>query len=386
MPSTNTCARSAWVARQSADNGCRAFGAVRLGHVLLAVGAYSCFGLRLLAQTPDSRTIEEAYKSWTATTDSKSTNLISTRIIESHSRNGNQTLDKRSVQIPSSDGHFEPYQDIETETLQVDDTTVRTTTRTFGHDVNGRKALVQVTEEERHALTEGGSNVVRTTSNPDVNGTLQPVQRETVETKKIGVDVEETKTTVMLPSVNGGLAPALKTDELRRGGANGTVESQQTTLLADGAGNWQVAEIRQNTVSQAADDCSSEERVFRRDADGKLSEVSHVVSKESESTSGERRAMVETYSIDVPGETPDGSLHLVERTTTAQRTSATGEQVSEQQVEQSDPGDPDSGLRVSILVNDTVRPGPAGAHATRTIRMRDVLVQREMEKQRFPLV
>jgi len=117
MPTTNTCARSAWVARQSADNDCRAFGAVRLGHVLLAVGAYFCFGLRLVAQTPDSRTTEEAYKSWTATTDSKSTNLISTRIVESHSRNGNQSLDKRSVQIASSDGHFEPYQDIETETL-----------------------------------------------------------------------------------------------------------------------------------------------------------------------------------------------------------------------------------------------------------------------------
>ncbi len=34
-------------------------------------------------------------------------------------------------------------------------------------------------------------------------------------------------------------------------------------------------------------------------------------------------------------------------------------------------GDPDSGLRVTILTTDTVRPGPSGAQATRTVQARD---------------
>src|ERR1700756_39998 len=157
--------RSVCVAHQLADGVCRASGAVRRG-LPLAISAYLCFGLALFAQTSDLRTVEEPNQSWTATTDSKSNNLRPTRIIESHSQNGNRILDNRSVQIRGSDGHFEPYQDIETETLQLDATLVRITTRTFGRDVNGGKALMQVTEEERHTLPDGDSNAVRITSNP----------------------------------------------------------------------------------------------------------------------------------------------------------------------------------------------------------------------------
>ena len=73
---------------------------------------------------------------------------------------------------------------------------------------------------------------VRVTYNPDVNGRLQPVQREIVETKKISKDVEETNTTVMLPNINGGLAPAFKTHELRKRAANDTVETEKTTLAS----------------------------------------------------------------------------------------------------------------------------------------------------------
>lgn len=95
-------------------------------------------------------------------------------------------------------------------------TTVRTTTRAFGRDATGTKTLVQQTEEEKHSLPGGGSSVVRVTSSPDVNGELQVVQREVGKTKRTAKNVEETKTTVMLPSVNGGLAPALKVHAVRK--------------------------------------------------------------------------------------------------------------------------------------------------------------------------
>ena len=294
-----------------------------------------------------------------------------TRIVQSHSQNGNQTLDKRSVDILGYDGHFETYQDIETETVQVDATTVRTTTRTFGRDANGRRTLVQITDEERHTLPDGTSNVLLITSNPDVNGKLLPVQREIVEAKRIGMDVEETKTTMMLMSINGGLAPVLKTDELRRRNGNDTIESTKTTLLTDGAGNWQVSEIQRSTTKQEANNRSTEERIFRRDGEEKLSEVSRVISKDSESSSTEKRETVETYSLDVPGMTRDGNLHLVERATTVQRTSATGEELTEKQLEQPDPGDPESGFRLFVLINDTVRPVLSGEQAVQTISVRD---------------
>ena len=374
MPASNTYERSGSIALPSAVEGCRASSVVVFGCVLVVIGAFCCCP-SVFAQTSDSRRAEEPSKSWTATTELKSDDLgpqrIPVRIIESHSQNGNRTLDKRSVEIRGTDGHFEPYQDIEKETLTVDASTVKTTMRTFARDVNGMKALVQVTEEEKHILPGDNSNIVRVTYNPDVNGRLQPVQREIVETKKIGKDLEEANTTVMLPSANGGLAPSFKTHELRKRAANNTVEIEKTTWLPDFNGKWQLSEIRQNTTRQEGTNRTTEERVSRLDSEGKLGEVSQVVSQESESTSGEKRSVVESYSIDVPGTTRDGSLHLVERKTSTEGSSSTGERATEQRVEQTNPGDPGSGLRVSVLVDGRMVPGPSGEQSTVTIRARD---------------
>lgn len=353
------------------DGRSRPSWAMRLSQLmLLAIVAYLCSGLTLWAQGSGSQT-DEANKSWTATTDSQSDNVNPTRTIESHTQSDNRTLDKQSVQRRGSDGHFEPYQDIEKETVQVDPATVRTITRTFGRDADGAKTLVEVIEEEEHSLPGGDSKVVRSTSNPDVNGNLQLVRRRIEETKRTSKDVEETKTTVMLPSVNGGLVPAVKVQERREQGASGTVESQQTTLLPDGAGNWQVGEIRRITTRQEGDNRSTEEQVSLPDSEGQLGEVSRTMSNEAATVSGEKHNTVETYSISVPGAVGDGSLHLVKRATTAQLPSSNGQQTIEQQVEQADPGDPGSGLRVTILTTDTMRPGPSGVQATRTVRVRD---------------
>ena len=159
--------------------------------MLLASAAYSCSGLTLSAQTSDSQSGDPT-KSWTATTESQSDNVNSKRTIESHTQSGNRTLDMQSVQRRGSDGHFEPYQDIEKETVQVDAATVRTITRTFGRDADGVKILVEVIEEEKHTLAGGDSKVVRATSDPDANGNLQLIQRRIEETKMTSKDVEET--------------------------------------------------------------------------------------------------------------------------------------------------------------------------------------------------
>jgi hypothetical protein len=337
---------------------------------LLTLAACFSFSLALSAQTSDSKT-DDANKSWTDTTESQSDNLNPTRTVESHTHSGNRTLDSQSVRRRGSGGQFEPYQDIEKETVQLDANTVRTTTRTYGRDSDGAKTLLQVTEEEKHNLPGGGLNVVRSTSNPDANGDLQLVQRQIDVTKKISNDVEETKTTVMLPSLNGGLAPAMQVEERRERGANDVVESRKTTLLPDGAGNWQVGEVRHSTTKQDGKNRSTEEQISRPDSEGNMGEISRTVSKESESASGEKRDTVDTYSADAPGLARDGNLHLVERATTIQHSSPTGQQTTEKQVEQPNPGDPNSGLQVTTRTIDIVRPGASGAQATRTIQTVD---------------
>lgn len=369
MPAADTCAPPSL---PSADRR-RISRAAALGCALVVA---SCLGSRAFAQASDSPTAQDPTAPWTATTDLRSDALspqrTRVRIVESHTQNGDRKLDTRSVEIRRTDGHFEPYQEIESETLSVDASTVRTTTRTFARDVNGRKALVQVTEEERHASPEGNSSVLRITSNPDVNGRLKPAQRELVETKKIGEDLEETNTTVMLPSLEGGLAPAFKTQETRRRVANDTVESEKSIWMPDFNRKWQLSETRQATTRQEGTNRTTEERVSRLDSEGKLGEISHVVTRESESTPGEKCSVLETYSIDVPGTARDGRLHLIERQTNTESSSSTGERTTEQKVEQINPGDPTSGLRVSVLVDGRMVPGPSGEQSTVTIRARDV--------------
>lgn len=344
-------------------------GSRSLGHrVLLALGAYCCLTYVVFAETPAT---EQANDSWTSTTESNIQDAKPTRVVESHNQNGNRTLDKQSFEI-MLDSRFQLAEDIERETLQVDAHTARITTRKFGKDGNGRKALVEVTEEEKNILPGGDSNIVRLTSSSDLNGALQSIRREVVETKNIGNGVEETNTIVLLPSVYGGLAPAIKMHELRTRGPNDTSESQITTLLLDGSGNWQVSQIRQNKVTQASNNGSTEERVFALVSGGRLGEISHRVSNESERRFGEKVYVVETYSVNVPGRVLDGDLHLVQRATTAQHTGATGEQSTEQNVEMSHSGELASGLRPYMLINNTVQPVPSGFQVTRTVRLRDL--------------
>jgi len=345
--------------------------AIRFGGLLL-VFINSCSSLNLFAQTLDHGPDGDSDHSWTITTDVNSTSLTPARIIERHNKDGNHTVDVRSLQIRQSDGHFEPYEDVEKETLQVDDSTVRTTTRTFFQDVNRRKILTELTDEQQHTSQYGASSIVRLTYSADVNGALQPMRREIVETKRTGKDIQETNSTLMLPSINGGLVPARKTRELTKRTTAGTLQSEVTTQIEDGVGNWQLIEAKQIVVSQKGEEKITEERVSRRDASGNPRESSLVVRRQSVGVMGERREVVETYSVDVSGMAPDGKLHLVARETNVTRASGTGEHSAEQQIENHNPGDLHSDVRLSTLVSDTVRRGVSGMQGTRTVRARNL--------------
>jgi hypothetical protein len=333
---------------------------------LLTCALYTFCAESLAAQSSDSPSTPQ---SWTDTTDLHADGANPTRMVESHNQSGNRTVDHQSIERLGANGNYEPYQDIEKETVKVDANTVRTVTRTYGRDSDGAKALVQVTDEEQRTRAGGGSSVVRSTSNPDANGNLQIVQREIKETTRFSKTEEETKTTVMLPGISGGLAPAMMTQERSTQSSPGTVDSQKTTLLPDGNGNWQVSEVKQTKSQEQGDSRKIEEKVSRPDADGKLNEISRKVSNEATSA-GQKKSTEEDYSLDVPGAAEDGSLHVVKNATTTQTTSANGQQITTQ-IAQPNPADPNAGLQVSIVTSSGVTAGPSGARSTQTVRQLD---------------
>jgi hypothetical protein len=334
--------------------------------IILATSVFVFCSAAIWAQTPASSPSDA--NSWTVTRELQTENALPTRTVESHVQDGNRSVDKQSLQRPGSDGHFETYQDIEKETVQVDSTTVQTVTRIFGRDGGGAKTLLQTTEEKTEMLPDG-SRTVRVVTAPDSDGRPQSTRREIGETKKISQAVEETKTTVMLPSISGGLAPAMQIEERQQRAGNNT-EFKKTIQLLDGGREWQVNEVRQGTINQEHNNRITEENVSRLDYEGKLSEVSRTVSTESESPSGERHNTVENYSVDMLGAPRDGSLHLVQRVISTE-TGPSSQQTTVQKVEQPNPGDPSAGLRVTAVIRGKVSSGPSGGQATRTVRVRN---------------
>lgn len=321
----------------------------------------ACISSVTFAQMQDAP-LENTNESWNATTEHSASNTNPMRTTETHSKSGNQTFDRQSVEVLGPDGRYQPYVDTETETVQEDANRTHSIVRTYITDVNGQRSLVQVTDETQNIAGEG--KVVRTTSNRDLNGKFQVVQVEIADTRKTSPDSQETKTTVYLPNDSGN--PGWQTDELQQHSANGSVDVKKTTMLPDGNGGWHVAEMTESTIREDGKYRTSEDRISRRDSEGKLSEFSRTVAHASQAN-GPKTSTVETYSLDVPGFARDGKLHLSQRVNTIEKTDPSG-RTTEQQVEQPDPN---GGLNVMTKTINIVTSGASGIQETRTIKMRD---------------
>jgi hypothetical protein len=319
------------------------------------------------AQPTNTQESSSSSSTSTATQASMDTNPL--RKSESHSTSGNRSIDKQRVEVLGTDGSYKPDYEIETETVRVNSTTTRTAVRTYKWDANGQRNLVLLTEEEARSSSGGNDQVVRTTSSRDVNGNLQLVQREVADTKKTSPDAQETKTTVYLADGNGGFTPSRQTQELQKSGADHSVEVKKTTLVPGANGNWQVDGVTEKTITEDGKNRVSDERVSRPDLDGRLSEVSRTVDKETETAAGEKSNTVETYSTDGAGVVVDGSLHLNQRVTTVQNKDSDHGTV--QHVEQPNPGNPTDGLQVSSKTKYTVKYAASGSQQTKTVQVRD---------------
>jgi hypothetical protein len=280
-------------------------------------------------------------------------------------------VDKKRAEVLGLDGRYQPDSDTETEAIQVDATTTRTVVRTYRWDASGqRRYLIRVTEEEARSSATGDAHVVSTTSNTDLNGTLQVVQREVADTKRTSPDAQETKTTVYVTDGSGGLTPSRQTQEVRTSSAD-SVAVKKTTLLPDGNGKWAVGEVKENTIKEDGKNQTSEERVSRPNSEGGLSEVQRSMGKETETAAGEKNSTVETYSKDISGLATDGTLHLTWRVTTVQKKDSEGK-ATKQQVEQYNPDNANAGLQVNAKTKYTVRYAASGTQHTKTVETRDL--------------
>lgn len=302
-------------------------------------------------------------QSWTTTSqqETNSGNVNPTRTTQTHTQRNGSAVDKTSVETLGPDGRFIPYSETERESVRVDATTVRSVERTFGRGPDGQRMLTQETQEVSRSLPDGETKIVRTTSDPNTNGALQVVRREVVDSKQVSAGVRDTNTTVFSADANGGLSPIVQVSEREKQNGSGQVDFTKSTLLSDGAGHWNLSEVREGTIKkETGQGTSKEERVLRPDSNGKLAEAERTVSKQT-GGGAETRETTESYSTNVPGEAGNDQLQLVRRESSVRRTNAGSGQSMTRQVETSNPGNPGDGLQVTQDAIDIVRPDGRGS-------------------------
>jgi hypothetical protein len=293
-------------------------------------------------------------ESWSTTKESSALNVNSSRTTESHTKSGNRTVDKQRLEALSPNGGYQPLAETETETIQVNDTTTRTVVRTYQWNANGQRTLTQMTEEDSRIAANGNAHIERKTSAADVNGSFQVIQREVADTKKISSGVEETKTTVYKRDSYGGLAQTEQRQEVKTQGPDDSVAVKKTSLVPDGNGSWRVSGVAEKTIKNDGNNRTTEERVSSPDVNGNLNENLRTVSKENDTDSGEKRSIVETY---------DGGTQLSKRVSTTRKKDSGGE-VTEEQVEQPNAGNPSDGTRVTSRTKYVVKYASSGSQQT----------------------
>jgi hypothetical protein len=281
-----------------------------------------------------------------------------------------RVVDQTSTETLGPDGRYIPFATTEKESVRIDSKTVRNTERSFGRGPDGQRVLIQERQEVSSTLADGELKVVRTVSNPDVNGKLQVVQRELQDSKQVNPGVRETSTTVFTPDSNGRMSASVQIEEREKQKTAGEMEFTKATRLSDGSGGWVLSEVRQGSSNESRK--IKEEKILRPDAEGKMAIVERTVTTGTEPSSGESRDVVETYSVNSPGVAEDGNLQLVQRQTTVRRQSAAGGASMRTTTEQRNPGEPGDGLQVTTEAIDVVRPGANGiARQNSTITTRD---------------
>ncbi|MGB2635880.1 MAG: hypothetical protein WAM58_18265, partial [Candidatus Acidiferrum sp.] len=329
-----------------------------------------CVGSAVCAQAQDAHP-NNTNETWTTTAQASVDNTSPTRTKESHAKSGDRRVDQQIVEVLGPNGRYLPNFETDKETVRVNPTTTRTVVRTYMWDVDGRKNLEQVTEEEARASTDGDVELVRTTSNSDGSGNLQLVQREVADTRGTDPDVHETRTTIYRPDGNGALKPSLQTQELQKRSADHTIEVKKTLLQPDSRGNWEVGEVKKSTIKEDNKIRTTEESISRHDLEGRVSEISRTVGKETETTAGGKSTTVETYYTNMPGVAPDGSLHLNWQVTSVQKKDSDGK-TTDQQGKRPNPDDPNGDLQVNTKTKYIVLYAASGTKQTKTIQERDI--------------
>ena len=153
----------------------------------------------------------------------------------------------------------------------------------------------------------------------------------------------------------------VQTQESKTHRANDSVAVKKTTLTPDGNGNWKLSDVTEKSIKEDGKSRTTDEHVSRPDLNGRLQESSRTLSKEAGTGSGERKTVVETY---------DGDKQLNKRVTKIQKSDSGGE-ITQEQIEQPNLGNPSDGMKVTGRTKYVVQYAGPGTQQSKTVEIRD---------------
>jgi hypothetical protein len=287
-----------------------------------------------------------------------------TRVTEKRTESGGRTVITRTLETVNVDGTYSPVAVCEKEVVKSDARSERVTQRSFGFDADGRKVLLESSQQQVRDLGNGGKDAVRTVSQPDANGQMHVVRREQSQSRPVGSNAQETRTTVMMPDTTGTLVPSGMTREVRRQTAPGVEEVRSTQMLPDGNGGWHAGEVKEQQVrTDANGNRTIDQKVFRPDANMNLSLSERQVIRDTKQAGGVERRDVNTF-----GQTPAGAIGSVSLDSSMQVVSTSGPggaQKTQSTIEQRDPIAPGQAPKVTESSVQVSRPNAAGRVETK---------------------
>jgi hypothetical protein len=286
------------------------------------------------------------------------------RVTNQRTEENGRVVEKQVYESPSINGGYAATSDVEQETIKVNDSTTRVIKRAYTRDASGNRQLFQITEEERTASPDGREKTVRSTSRVDNDNRWQVVERETEDAAPTGKDSRKVTSTLMRQGANGLVAvQQTQTTEQRTGN---TTRSREVISNADPNGSFQPSAVKETVATITKDGITTDEKTLADDGRGQMVVVGRTVTNETKNAVGQSQQTVQEYSANVPGATPDGTLHLVRQSTENVQRDASGAVQTQSQTQTVNAGNPTDSLQTVTTATGVSQPTGRGQSDTKT--------------------
>ena len=224
---------------------------------------------------------------------------VNGRVIEGPqiTTNTTQTGSVRTERVQSINGRKVPLEQVTERVIR--DGAMRVVERTLQRfDQEGRPAATQITVIEQESGPAGHSMVHSTTSQRDINGNLQILERSLSVTQKTGA-TETSETSIERPTINGSMEPVEKRSVSKIGSADAVQET--STIYRLGANGFYQAGRVVSEKQKHAGTTTEQVAEYEIGSTGTLALHSQTARRTTKHSDGSETEIVDIFGKSGPG-------------------------------------------------------------------------------------